>query len=93
MRRFREPVRRALEVLQRPARDEAIGVGRAVFVLCVLLTGMMTSCWPGLRGAARRGLSAEERLDQGNEGGLVLEQEGVAGVGVERELGSVDQAG
>ena len=44
-------------------------------------------------GAALRRVVAEERLDQGNEGGLVLEQEGIAGVGVERELGSVDQAG
>lgn len=38
-------------------------------------------------------VSAEERLDLGNEGCLVLEQEGVAGIGVERELGSGDQAG
>jgi hypothetical protein len=39
------------------------------------------------------GVSAEERLDQGDEGCLVLEYEGVAGVGVERELGARDQAG
>ena len=38
-------------------------------------------------------MSAEEGLDQGNEGCLVLEQEGVAGVGVERERGAGDQAG
>lgn len=35
----------------------------------------------------------EERLDLGNEGCLVLEKEGVAGVGVERELRCGDQAG
>ena len=42
---------------------------------------------------SRRGCQPEERLDLGNEGCLVLEQEGVAGIGVERELGSGDQAG
>src|SRR5580658_2360014 len=40
-----------------------------------------------------RGVSAEEGLDHGNEGCLVLEQEGVAGVGVEGESGAGDQAG
>jgi len=44
---------------------------------------------PGRR-VVTGGVSAQERLDQGNEGGLVLEQEGVAGVGVERELGDMD---
>jgi hypothetical protein len=39
------------------------------------------------------GLSAGKGLDQGDEGGLVLEQEGVAGVGIEGEFCSGDQAG
>jgi hypothetical protein len=50
---------------------------------------LLGSVW----GVLREALSAEERLDQGQEGCLVLEQEGVAGIGVERELGSRDQAG
>ena len=53
------------------------------------LAGTMSSCWAALRYVLpRRGLSAEERLDLGNEGCLVLEQESVAGVRIDRELGS-----
>jgi hypothetical protein len=51
--RVPELARRALEALRRSARDEAIGVGRVVFVLCVLLAGMMNSLLADQRFAAR----------------------------------------
>ncbi len=52
---FHELERPAPGALRRSAGDEAIGVGRAVFVLCVLLAGMMNSCRPGPRGAGGAG--------------------------------------
>ena len=73
-----------------------LGAAHAVFPVRLPILWTMSSWWLGCLVCLRvkwRGLSAEERLDQGDEGCLVLEQEGVAGVGVEREFGSGDQAG